>query len=657
MSKTATAPAFSKAPLVPESDNSISLEERSNGVALSNRDVLRNVEAASLFESAPDAMLLVDLQGNIAGVNRRSETLFGYGREELLGEKLEKLLPKHFRTDLRLFGQHKNGIQFPVEINLSALATEQGVMTSSSIRDITQRQYMFEFQSGLEFEAVISILTKKFVHLTTDSIDVEINNGLKELAGVLHLDSISVSLRGLSGQGGTVTHAWSEPDISSSPVSGTDPAFPWLEARIANREVCCISAADDLREEAAAERDHMLSVGMQSWLVAPLLVGDEVLGGMHARTFRRPQVWNSILLSRIEQAADIFAHALVRKRGHEDLMAAYQEIKDLKHRLEKENVYLREEVKLQHNHHEVIGNSEGIRQVLKKAEQVAATDSTVLLLGETGTGKELIARTIHDHSHRKDRVMVKVNCAALPASLVESELFGREKGAFTGALTREMGRFELANGSTILLDEIGELPVELQSKLLRVLQEGEFERLGGPKTIKVDVRVIAATSRNLQQAVREGKFREDLFYRLNVFPITIPPLRERPEDIAPLVWHFVNELSHRMGRSIEAIHASTMEAFKGYRWPGNVRELRNVIERFLITSTNTLFQADLPVAELEFPQGSIQTAEEAERQHILYIMGLAGWRIRGQGGAAEILGLKPTTLESRMQKLGVLRQK
>jgi transcriptional regulator with GAF, ATPase, and Fis domain len=295
--------------------------------------------------------------------------------------------------------------------------------------------------------------------------------------------------------------------------------------------------------------------------------------------------------------------------------------------------------------------------VLKKVEQVALTDSIVLLLGETGTGKELIARTIHEHSRRKDRVMVKVNCAALPASLIESELFGREKGAFTGALTREMGRFELANGSTILLDEIGELPVELQSKLLRVLQEGELERLGSSKTIKVDVRVIAATSKNLQQAVREGKFREDLFYRLNVFPITVPPLRERREDIPPLVWHFVNDLSQRMGRSIETIQASTMEAFKSYYWPGNVRELRNVIERFLITSTNTVFRAKLPTDETAAASTHSQTFEEVERNHILHVMEMVGWRVRGAGGAAQILGLKPTTLESRMQKLGIVRHK
>jgi formate hydrogenlyase transcriptional activator len=253
--------------------------------------------------------------------------------------------------------------------------------------------------------------------------------------------------------------------------------------------------------------------------------------------------------------------------------------------------------------------------------------------------------------------MVKVNCAALPANLVESELFGRERGAYTGAVTREIGRFELANGSTIFLDEIGELPLELQSKLLRVLQEGKFERLGSSKTIKVDVRVIAATSRNLQEAVHEGKFREDLFYRLNVFPITIPPLRERREAIPALVWHFVNELGPRMGRSIETIHGPTMEALKSYSWPGNIRELRNMVERFLITSTGTVLRGKLSAMESGVAAAHSQTFEDAQRKHIRQILESTGWRIRGGGGAAQVLGLKPTTLESRMQKLGILRPK
>ena len=250
--------------------------------------------------------------------------------------------------------------------------------------------------------------------------------------------------------------------------------------------------------------------------------------------------------------------------------------------------------------------------------------------------------------------MVKVNCAALPATLVESELFGREKGAYTGALTREMGRFEVANGSTLFLDEIGELPLELQAKLLRVLQEGEFERLGSSKTTKVDVRVIVATARDLKVMVKEGKFREDLFYRVSVFPIYIPPLRDRREDIPRLVWHFVREIGRRMGRNIEDVRASTMKAFQSYSWPGNVRELRNVIERHLITNTGTIFEADLSGLEPS-PVDARRTLKAIEQDHIAKVLKTTGGRIRGAGGAAQILGMKPSTLESRMKKLGVSR--
>ena len=343
------------------------------------------------------------------------------------------------------------------------------------------------------------------------------------------------------------------------------------------------------------------------------------------------------------------------KRNSEKLQAAFSEVEQLKQRLEQDYLYLQEEIKLEH--HGMVGGSEKIRHVLRKAEQVAKTHASVLILGETGTGKELIARAIHTASNRHQRPLVKVNCAALPAELVESELFGRERGAYTGALTREIGRFELANDSTLFLDEIGELPLELQAKLLRVLQEGEFERLGSPKTIRVDVRLIAATSRNLEIAMKQGRFREDLFYRLNVFPITIPPLRERREDIPPLVWHFVNELGRRMGRQIESIHGTTMEAFQNYSWPGNVRELRNVVERFLITNTGSVFRADWQSIEKPATAAPSHVLEEVERTHILGILESTRWKIRGATGAATILGLKPTTLESRMIKLGIIRPK
>jgi PAS domain S-box-containing protein len=337
------------------------------------------------------------------------------------------------------------------------------------------------------------------------------------------------------------------------------------------------------------------------------------------------------------------------------LLEANEQIRKLKERHEHENIHLKQEIKLAGNHLEVVGQSQAILKVLRKSEQVSATDATVLLLGETGTGKELIARSIHRDSKRGAQRMVNVNCAALPASLVENELFGRERGAYTGALTREVGRFELADRSTIFLDEIGELPLELQAKLLRVLQEGEFERLGSSKTIHVNVRLIAATSRNLETAVREGKFREDLYYRLNVFPILVPPLRERREDIPMLTWHFLRELGGKMGRSVEAVRATTMKAFQDYSWPGNVRELRNVIERNLIVHPSRVFEAELPDGMCAATAvGS--TIEEVERNHINRELERSSWRVRGLGGAAETLGLKPTTLEARMKKLGIVRK-
>jgi transcriptional regulator with GAF, ATPase, and Fis domain len=293
---------------------------------------------------------------------------------------------------------------------------------------------------------------------------------------------------------------------------------------------------------------------------------------------------------------------------------------------------------------------------------VAPTRSTVLLLGETGTGKELLASYIHGASPRRERPMIKLNCAALPASLIEAELFGREKGAYTGALTRQIGRFELAHGSTIFLDEVGELPLELQPKLLRVLQEGEFERVGGTQTIKVDVRVIAATNRLLAEEARAGRFRQDLYYRLNVFPIRLPPLRERAADVPMLVWQFVREFERDLGKPVDRISEENMAALQAYPWPGNVRELRNVVERAMILCRDGVLRVSLPETAEALPDppataaaSTAGTLAEHERREIETTLARCGWRIRGAGGAAERLGLKPTTLESRMKKLGIER--
>jgi PAS domain S-box-containing protein len=342
------------------------------------------------------------------------------------------------------------------------------------------------------------------------------------------------------------------------------------------------------------------------------------------------------------------------KQKEQKLRDAYSEIEQLKQKLEQENIYLREEIEVNYRHEEIIGKSKPVMEMLSRAEQVAETDSTVLILGETGTGKELLARAIHRMSYRKDRPIVKVNCGSLPATLIESELFGREKGAYTGALAKQVGRFEIADGSTIFLDEIGDLPIDLQVKLLRVLQEGQFERLGSSKTISVNVRVIAATNRNLTAALQEGRFREDLFYRLNVFPITVPPLRERQEDIPLLVSAFVREFETKMARKIETIFQKSLNALQGYSWPGNVRELRNVIEQAMIISKGRTLVIRSPAVSKPLKHKLYKLAD-VERNHILMTLEATGWRIKGKQGTAEILGLKPSTLHFRMKKLGIQR--
>jgi PAS domain S-box-containing protein len=353
-----------------------------------------------------------------------------------------------------------------------------------------------------------------------------------------------------------------------------------------------------------------------------------------------------------------------RKVAEEGLRNALIEVEQLKDQLQKENVYLREQVDLKEEFEEIIGDSDEIKYVLFKIQQVAPTDASVLIQGETGTGKELVARAIHNASPRKDRPMVKINCAALPANLIESELFGHEKGAFTGAQARKIGRFELADGATLFLDEIGELPLELQVKLLRVLQEGEFERLGSSQTRKVDVRIIAATNRNLKVEVQNGSFREDLWYRLNVFPITVPPLRQRKSDIALLVNFFVNQANRKLGRIVKTISPHTMQSLQNYYWPGNIRELANVVERALINSNGTELQlADKLDAGLPgFANGDgnghdkpLSRLEDIERDHILSVLDACEWRIEGSSGAADVLGLNSSTLRSRMNKLGIKR--
>lgn len=354
-----------------------------------------------------------------------------------------------------------------------------------------------------------------------------------------------------------------------------------------------------------------------------------------------------------------------RKQREESLRSALAEVERLKERLQAENQYLRQEINVSHNFEQIIGQGPAMTKAKRLIEQVAATDATVLILGETGVGKELFARAVHHLSWRRERPLIKVNCAALPSSLIESELFGHEKGAFTGATNRRAGRFELASGGTIFLDEIGELPLELQAKLLRVIQEGEFERLGGSQTIRADIRIVAATHRDLSKMILTGAFREDLFYRLNVFPVMVPALRERPEDIPQLVTHFVRKFAKEQGKVIESVSDGVQLALREYRWPGNIRELENVVERAVILSTQGKLHMDHAMTaqssaiagddDAAVQKEDRRTLAQIEREHIVSVLNITGWRIAGEHGAAVILDLHPNTLRSRMNKLKITK--
>jgi transcriptional regulator with GAF, ATPase, and Fis domain len=369
---------------------------------------------------------------------------------------------------------------------------------------------------------------------------------------------------------------------------------------------------------------------------------------------RAERAWPDQIVRKLHLVAQIFANTLARKQIEEQLRARLEEIEGLKQKLEKENIYLREEIELKNVHEEIVGRSPAMKRVLAQVEQVAHTDATVLIEGETGTGKELLARAVHQLSPRKDLPLVTVNCAALPPTLIESELFGREKGAYTGALTRMTGRFEAAHGATLFLDEIGDLPLEVQAKLLRVLEQGRFERLGSTHTLQVNVRIIAATNIDLARQVAAGRFRKDLYFRLNVFPIHLPPLRERSEDIAPLVWTFVRQYEQKMGKRIDHIPRPCMDSLQRYPWPGNIRELRNVVERALIVCAGRTLAIGPPQRPSAEPQADLNLAD-AERQHITAVLKQTGGRLSGREGAAGILGLKRTTLQSKMKKLGIRR--
>ncbi len=539
---------------------------------------------------------------------------------------------------------------------------------------------MMPADAAPDFEALLWDLFLRLMDVPGGQVEAEILDAQRRLCRALHLDRSTLWQAAPEDAGRMrITHMYDAehdqlPSVSTDGsvmfgaargfLAGGDSIpkhaeasdyFPWVTRRLLAGDTVAIADLDDLPAEAAADLAAFQRFGTRSTVAVPLQAHGAVLGCLSFATTRRARQWPGELIARLELIAQVFAKALARARTEGHLHAALADLKRLRDQLQHDNVYLRNEVRERRNPAQIIGTSASIRRTLELVDQVAPTSATVLLTGETGTGKERVAAAIHELSPRRSRPMVKVNCAAIPGTLIESELFGREKGAYTGALTRQTGRFELANGSTIFLDEIGDLPIETQTKLLRVIETREFERLGSPHPVHVDVRIVAATNRDLDQAVREGRFRQDLFFRLNVFPIALPPLRERLEDIPLLVKGIVDELSVSMGRSFDAIAPSSLQALQHYHWPGNIRELRNVIERAIIGCDGSVLHIEAPVFSSRGPGANPKSLKALERDHVLAVLEQTGWRIRGPRGAAVILGLQPTTLENRMKRLGIRR--
>ncbi len=628
-----------------------------------------------IFSYSHDAIFVIDPERDeIVEANPRACELLRYSRDELLSMPISAIHPQEMDRFLgfaksvyeeghgwtnELTCRAKTGITIPAEISASVIDVARGKCLIAFVRDISERKRLEEElkRYSANLETLVEERTQRLRVL------LGINNAI-----VAKLDRASLFH--------AVAHALHEAvAFDGAAICLNDPekdvfrifalersSLPQYEYGVGNefeRQGSHVGWVLDrgrplVRRDLTTEREfpleeHLFAQDIRSYVVVPLVARGKIFGTLNVAS-RVTDRYSPKDVSLLEEIARQISLAV-------ENMWAFEEIAQLKARLEQQNLYLQEEIKTEHNFEEIVGRSRAIKRVLKAVETVAPTDASVLILGETGTGKELVARALHNLSPRRDNTLVKVNCATLPAGLIEDELFGHEKGAFTGALTKKIGRFELADEGTIFLDEIGDLPLDLQTKLLRVLQEGEFERVGGSGTIKVNVRVIAATNRDLEKAMAEGKFRQDLFYRLNVFPIQLPPLRERREDIPLLARYFVSKHGAKLGKKIETISEKTMEALSTYRWPGNIRELENVIERSVITSQGAQLDLGnwLQRSDTGPVQKSIPTLLELEREHILRTLRLTGWKVSGERGAAEVLGLKPTTLEARMKKLGIKR--
>jgi PAS domain S-box-containing protein len=640
--------------------------------ALLDADVFRLA-----VDSTPAGVLVYDPTGTIVYANRGIEAIFGHAPSELAGRSVHDLLPEASPRDdgagpdappqrpdstpgaarRVLTGRRRNGSEVSVEVVQTVTGDPRNTLIIASILDLTDRlglehRLTDTLREHASFEHLVSDVAATFVSLGSDQIDEAIVDSLERIAESLSVDRSSWWDVVPDSSDAVITHTWTRPEYRVMP-HGESAAIqvPALLARLRKGEIVAIPRVEDLPP---ADREGMRRYGGKSGAAVPFIAGGQLRGILGFTAIRAFRDWPTEVIDRLRLLAAIFGQAVMRRESDMRLRDALAELEQLRDELVVENVQLRREVKMLGGHRALVAESPAARFALEQVEMVAATDATVLLLGETGAGKEIFAQAIHRLSERRAKTMVAVNCSALPATLIESELFGRERGAYTGALARQIGRFEMAHQSTIFLDEIAELPLDAQVKLLRVLQDKVIERLGGGQPISVNVRIIAATNRNLEKAVADRTFREDLFYRLNVFPITVPPLRERTADIPALVWAFIDEFATAFRKPIESISKDSLAALRAYHWPGNVRELRNVIERAVIVAKTPRLVVSLPAITGGTTRASTRLAD-IEVEQITRVLESVGWRVRGPGGAAELLGLKPNTLDSRMAKLGIRR--
>jgi PAS domain S-box-containing protein len=579
-------------------------------------DDIREILGAAL-EWLPIGILVVNREGVIVVVNHEIERLFGYMGGELVGQSVDILVPDAIReahaayrdnfsehprarrmaAGHELFGRRKDASEVPIEVRLTPIHIRDVGFVLASVIDVSEQPGMqprlqAALEDRFEFERLISELGAEFVNLRPDDVDRTIEDALGRLVRVLALDRSALFQLDESGDF-VHTHQWTRPGWPPPlPRISAAKEFPWHLEHVRAGELVSFSAVSDVPDE--IDRESLKRLGTKSAVAVPLTIGGQVWGAMTFASVREPRTWTPALLNRLRVVALIFAHAIARRREDQQLRKLVDESAALRDRLRDENQYLRGEIRSLTGTPAVVGHSTAIRRVLEQVRQVAGTDSTVLIQGETGTGKAILAARIHELSARREHAMVRVNCAALCTAWIEGELFGSERGALTERDSRHIGRLELASGSTVFLDEVTDLPLEAQATLMRVLQENQVQPIGSDRAVKVDVRVIAATCRDLKRCIKDGTFRDDLYYRLNVFPIHVPPLRERREDVPLLVWRFVDEFSAAFGKPIDSIDQGSMAALEAYMWPGNARELRNVVERAMIVATGRRLRIPLP---------------------------------------------------------------